>query len=408
MASGPGCSTHSGGLSRSAPQRSASQRSRLRLSLLIQDAYLGVAEEFCAAEPNFEALVASGAMAPQLAALLQAAATEARTAGQRATVDVSRVNGEVLFVDSMSGSPHGFVATVIFRSKEARSQAPHHSASAHHTAAANSAAAAEASADARAAVSDADAGADAAADAGVADAEYLERRQLWTFTGEHPPLRPYLKWIKGMMSGEGGDDVEPPVVWTLHDIDFAVAPYEQPELPPNAGTMVQHMSLQLGALVTMLVLSAFIVAEAATKQRRPPPPASFNRRERHTGSRADDEGDAAYERERERRGSARGGARGGGARGGARGGTQHEVAARSRVACVFRPRLRATHPPCPALFVATAASLLGPSAAASAPFLHRQVWSEDVDQEAHPSSIGTRMGGRQPQPRTVPWSSRSH
>tara|TARA_B100000787_G_C16034824_1_gene224386 strand:- start:51 stop:203 length:153 start_codon:yes stop_codon:yes gene_type:complete len=30
-----------------------------------------------------------------------------------------------------------------------------------------------------------------------------------------------------MMSGEGGDDVEPPVVWTLHDIDFAVAPYEQ-------------------------------------------------------------------------------------------------------------------------------------------------------------------------------------
>jgi len=89
---------------------------------------------------------------------------------------------QVLFVDSMSGSPHGFVATVIFRSKEARSQAPHHSASAHHTAAANSAAAAEASADARAAVhavTDADAGADAAADAGVVDAEYVERRQAW-------------------------------------------------------------------------------------------------------------------------------------------------------------------------------------------------------------------------------------
>ena len=46
---------------------------------------------------------------------------------------------QVLFVDSMSGSPHGFVATVIFRSKEARSQAPHHAASAHHAAAANSA-----------------------------------------------------------------------------------------------------------------------------------------------------------------------------------------------------------------------------------------------------------------------------
>ena len=107
MASGPGCSTHSGGLSRSAPQRSASQRSRLRLSLLIQDAYLGVAEEFCAAEPNFEALVASGAMAPQLAALLQAAATEARTAGQRATVDVSRVNGEVLFVEAASSPGKG-------------------------------------------------------------------------------------------------------------------------------------------------------------------------------------------------------------------------------------------------------------------------------------------------------------
>ena len=37
-----------------------------------EDAYRGVAEEFCAAEPNFDALVESGAMAPQLAALLQA------------------------------------------------------------------------------------------------------------------------------------------------------------------------------------------------------------------------------------------------------------------------------------------------------------------------------------------------
>ena len=91
-ASGPGCSTHTPEerLGRSARQRCGRppllsrtrqprllRRSRLRLSLLIQDAYLGVAEEFCAAEPNFEALVASGAMAPQLAALLQAAATEA-------------------------------------------------------------------------------------------------------------------------------------------------------------------------------------------------------------------------------------------------------------------------------------------------------------------------------------------
>ena len=99
---------------------------------------------------------------------------------------------QVLFVDSMSGSPHGFVATVIFRSKEARSQAPHHAASAHHAAAAvnsaaaaNSAAGAETSAAAGAETSDAatdadagaDAGADAATDAGVADAEYVERRQ---------------------------------------------------------------------------------------------------------------------------------------------------------------------------------------------------------------------------------------
>jgi hypothetical protein len=261
------------------------QYSRVNERLLdgCEDAYLGVVEEFCAAEPNFEGLVASGAMAPQLAALLQAAAT----AGERAMVDVSRVNGEVLFVDSMSGSAHGFVATVIFRTKEARSQAPHHAASAHHAATANSAAvtnsvaaaeaSADASADATAAVdaatdADADAGGAAAADAGVADAEYVERRQLWTFTGEHPPLRPYLKWIKGMMSGEGGDEVEPPVVWTLHDIDFAVDPYTQPELPPNAGTMVQHMSLQLGALVTMLALSVFIVAEAATNQRPNPDP----------------------------------------------------------------------------------------------------------------------------------------
>ena len=143
-----------------------------------EDAYRGVAEEFCAAEPNFDALVESGAMAPQLAALLQAAATEARSAGQRATVDVSRVNGEVLFVDSMSGSPHGFVATVVFRSKEARSHAPHHATSASSAAAAaspdaaaSSTAAAGAGADARAAVeatTDADAGAGAGDAGGVA------------------------------------------------------------------------------------------------------------------------------------------------------------------------------------------------------------------------------------------------
>ena len=158
-----------------------------------EDAYRGVAEEFCAAEPNFDALVESGAMAPQLAALLQAAATEARSAGQRATVDVSRVNGEVLFVDSMSGSPHGFVATVVFRSKEARSHAPHHAtssatpphaaaaassaaassaaAAASPDAAASSTAAAGAGADARAAVeatTDADAGAGAGDAGGVA------------------------------------------------------------------------------------------------------------------------------------------------------------------------------------------------------------------------------------------------
>ena len=100
-----------------------SQYSRVNDRLLdgCEDAYRGVAEEFCSDEPNFEALVENGAMAPQLAAVLQTAAAEARAAGQRPTVDISRINGEVLFVDSMSGSPHGFVATVIFRSKEAQS-----------------------------------------------------------------------------------------------------------------------------------------------------------------------------------------------------------------------------------------------------------------------------------------------
>ena len=103
-----------------------SQYSRVNDRLLdgCEDAYRGVAEEFCSDEPNFEALVENGAMAPQLAAVLQTAAAEARAAGQRPTVDISRINGEVLFVDSMSGSPHGFVATVIFRSKEAQSWQP--------------------------------------------------------------------------------------------------------------------------------------------------------------------------------------------------------------------------------------------------------------------------------------------
>ena len=69
--------------------------------------------------------------------------------------------------------------------------------------------------------------------------------------------------------------------WTLHDINFAVEPYESPDLPPDAGTLLQQMALQATALVTLMALIVFVAAEVAAKQRRPPePPASFNRRER--------------------------------------------------------------------------------------------------------------------------------
>ena len=52
--------------------RSGDASLTLALASLTQDAYMGVATEFCAEAPNFTALVETGAMAPQLAALLQA------------------------------------------------------------------------------------------------------------------------------------------------------------------------------------------------------------------------------------------------------------------------------------------------------------------------------------------------
>ena len=47
-----------------------------------------------------------------------AAVAKHHAGGRRPTLDVSRVSGEVLLLDSLSGRTEGFVATVVFRSRE--------------------------------------------------------------------------------------------------------------------------------------------------------------------------------------------------------------------------------------------------------------------------------------------------
>ena len=55
-------------------------------------AYRALAEEFCRAEPDFEAFVESGALDPELASYLAEAVAKHHAAGRRPTLDVSRVS----------------------------------------------------------------------------------------------------------------------------------------------------------------------------------------------------------------------------------------------------------------------------------------------------------------------------
>ena len=291
-----------------------------------EHAYQAVAEEFCSPEPDFEAFVESGALEPQLAAFLQTAATKHRPAGQTVALDISRVNGQVLMLDSMSGTTSGFVATVAFRSRERLTVAPVPSgaaAASMNTAADDggsaatvedaSSAASEAGDAATTATTASSATADPAADAATAAAteasagstataateaassdgtadEYENSVQVWTFTAERPPLREYLTWLQTTMHDEGGEggDVEKPIVWQLRDINFVMKPYEAPELPDDAGEMLSSIALQLATLFALLGVGGIAISNALSNRRAqstPPLVLSGRRGDRDSTSR---------------------------------------------------------------------------------------------------------------------------
>ena len=297
-----------------------------------EHAYQAVAEEFCSPEPDFEAFVQSGAVDPQLAAFLQTAATEHRPAGQALALDISRVNAKVLMLDSMSGTTDGFVATVVFRSRErltmapmpagaaaadaggsdaaagdappdaplsAASEAPD-AATAATTASSASAAPAADTATATAAEASEGSTATAAAEAASGDAtadEFQDSVQVWTFTAERPPVREYLTWLQTTMNDEGGvggvggdgDYVEKPVAWQLRDINFVIEPYEAPELPDDAGEMLRAIGLQLATLVAVVGVGGMAISNIMSNRQRaqsaPPLGLSGRRGDRDSPSR---------------------------------------------------------------------------------------------------------------------------
>ena len=272
-------------------------------------AYRALAEEFCRAEPDFEAFVESGALDPELASYLAEAVAKHHAAGRRPTLDVSRVSGEVLLLDSLSGRTEGFVATVVFRSREEHAWEPLGAAkAAEPAAAAAEGAAAEGAPDVDGSVAAAEAamaaaeepppsrtpsiqfshGAaaeGAAADGGAAGGaaaagEFEEHAQVWTFHADHPSVPSYLNWLTGTMNtngdgASGHDDRESPVRWRLRDINFVVHGYEATELPETAEELMSSHIRAVASLAGTIVLFGVLgyqIYAAKTAQRGVPPP----------------------------------------------------------------------------------------------------------------------------------------
>jgi len=94
-----------------------------------EEAYSAIASEFHAENPDFQRFVESGALEPELATFLEEALAKYAAAGRRPMIEFGRCNGQVLLIDSTTWDG-GFVATVVFRSREARDIAPVQSAGA--------------------------------------------------------------------------------------------------------------------------------------------------------------------------------------------------------------------------------------------------------------------------------------
>ena len=301
-----------------------------------EEAYSAIASEFHAENPDFQRFVESGALEPELATFLEEALAKYAAAGRRPMIEFGRCNGQVLLIDSTTWDG-GFVATVVFRSREARDIAPVQSAGASAsvvddgaaaggeaaTSAVSSAVAADgataigevAAVEAAAATACSD-GARADGAASPADAAstpagpgadgtgataggpgqsthafeetqaftadlhseethaFEETVQLWTFTADHPSLSAYMQWLRSKLATDLGEEayelVEPPVRWTLRDINFVLHAYHSPEVPKDAREAVNEMLMRTASTIGMGLISLYVMYRLYTRERPPP------------------------------------------------------------------------------------------------------------------------------------------
>ena len=218
-------------------------------------AYGVIAEEFHKADPDFAQFVESGALEPDLADALGDAAAKYAAAGMRPTLEVERTNGQVLLVDPTPDHGGGFIATVVFRTREARGEAPKAGA-----------APAQGGADAE--------GAKGAEGTPAEGAGFEDHTQLWTFTADHPKVGDYVSWLRSTMQASSphlAEDAEstpePPVAWRLHDINFVLHDYQPPDGPHDPVEAVNELLGRAAATAGLSVAFTFILFKFATRER---------------------------------------------------------------------------------------------------------------------------------------------
>jgi len=98
--------------------------------------------------------------------------------------------------------------------------------------------------------------------------------QLWTFTSDHPSLGGYVQWLRSKLTNELGEEsdehVEPPVRWTLRDINFVMSEYEPPDMPENATEAVNEVLMRTVLTVAMGAVLLYTTYRYVTRERPQP------------------------------------------------------------------------------------------------------------------------------------------
>ena len=268
-----------------------------------ESAYTAIADEFHADAPDFQSFVEAGAIEPELAALLDESHQKWLAAGRRPKLHVGRVNAQVLLVDASQVEYDGFVATVVFRTRELRSWAHLDAAGSAEgggdgdaasdavdsaggeTGAAQDAApptgasesvesAAEAATPEVAAMAE-EPNAEAADTPEAAEGPlYEDHLQLWTFTADQPNIGPYLAWLRSVIHGhtsghdasDAEETVDAPLRWKLVDINYCVKPYSPPAGPAEPAEAANELLMRFVLFVSLSSLLVYTVVQIFNRE----------------------------------------------------------------------------------------------------------------------------------------------